>query len=341
MTMPASERVLHPRHGIHDPAPGPPPRTPGSVRRTTTIDMLRRAGVDGPLELAGSGRDLLTGAGGPAWVLAEASCLGVVDFPGGRVLTGLSTSPRRPLEALLGASVSSGFRRRLDEADPPLADGEPLLYQLLDDFPVATLISGHAVAAQTPPGEEIPGASSHPGLVADLCAGFESGGTIMAEIGTRGRAPVVTGPEAPSLAAGDDPDAWHAAGTLPPGSMRRARRIDVTRLGEGADAAVDAMFRDSYVLTDGTETIIHEYALTARAADGVITKCEARPRVLPWVECPAASASASRLAGQPLRTLRSHVRSTFTGTSTCTHLNDMLRALADVPALLEHTGTIS
>jgi hypothetical protein len=40
------------------------------------------------------------------------------------------------------------------------------------------------------------------------------------------------------------------------------------------------------------------------------------------------------LAGQPLAGLRAHVRQTLTGTSTCMRLNDTLRALEDVPALL-------
>jgi hypothetical protein len=32
------------------------------------------------------------------------------------------------------------------------------------------------------------------------------------------------------------------------------------------------------------------------------------------------------------------VRDTFTGPTTCTHLNDTLRSLEDVGALLEHLG---
>jgi Protein of unknown function (DUF2889) len=340
-------RDLHPRHGIHEPTSGTPPRLPGSARRTTTIDMLRPAGPHGPLELAGRGRDLLTGSGGAGRELASASCHAVIDFLGGRLLTELSTSPGRPLDGLLGTRVSSGFRGRLDATDPSLNTDDTLLYQLLDDFPVATLVSGHAVGAALEPGQELPPMAGRPGFMPDMCAGFATGGTIMNGIGADGRPPVVTGPGAPSLADGADPAAWHATTPLPPGSMRRARRIDVRPMPDvapgaaagrpvtSAPAMVDAMFRDSYVLPDGTETIIHEYTLTARIDDGTVMTCAARPRVLPWVECPAAAASAARLAGQPLRSLRSHVHASFSGTSTCTHLNDMLRALADVPVLLE------
>jgi hypothetical protein len=37
----------------------------------------------------------------------------------------------------------------------------------------------------------------------------------------------------------------------------------------------------------------------------------------------------------PLSELRERVRGEFVGTSTCTHLNDTLRAIADLDALLD------
>ena len=39
--------------------------------------------------------------------------------------------------------------------------------------------------------------------------------------------------------------------------------------------------------------------------------------------------------GRPMRGLRRHVRDSFLGTSTCTHLNDTLRSPEDIPALLK------
>jgi hypothetical protein len=341
MTLTPAARTLHPRHGLHEPTSGTPTRLPGSVRRTSTVDMLRPDGLDGPLILAGRGRDLLTDAAGEANTVSEAGMRAVVDFVGGRFVRELSTDPVRPLDALIGVRASSGFRGRLDEADPHLAGEHDLLYLLLDEVPVTTLISGQAVSAGT--SEQgmkaemarqgtMPGRAGRPGFVAGLCAGFATGGTIMNGIEATGLPPTVTGPTAPSLVAGDDPDAWHETAPLPPHAMRRARRIDVV---PGEHASVDAFFRDSYVLPDGLETVIHEYTLTADIQGGVLTRCEARARVLPWVECPAAVASASRLAGVSLTGLRKHVRDRFTGTTTCTHLNDMLRALEDVPALLD------
>lgn len=339
-------RALHPRHGIHAPTAGTPERAPGSVRRTATMDMVRPNGLLGPLVLTGRARDLATGRNGAATVLAASACTARIDFIGGRVLTEISVTPDRPaLQALVGLRVSSGFRSAVAAADPRLSAEDGLLNLLLDDFPVATLVSGHAVGAGLagPRRDALSlsgtgaGASGQPqsgrtGFQRDLCAGFADGGTIMNDIDATGRPPVVTGPSAPPLATGDHLG-WHETGRLPPHAMRRSRRMDVT---PGPLASVDVLYRDSHVDEDGTETIVHEYTVSATVdtADGVVASCIATPRVLPWVECPAAALSAGRLAGQPVSGLRRHVRDTFLGTSTCTHLNDTLRSLEDIPALL-------
>jgi hypothetical protein len=57
--------------------------------------------------------------------------------------------------------------------------------------------------------------------------------------------------------------------------------------------------------------------------------------VLPWQECPAALGSAGRINGMAVGELRNRIRTEFVGTSTCTHLNDTLRALGDLGALLD------
>jgi len=104
---------------------------------------------------------------------------------------------------------------------------------------------------------------------------------------------------------------------------------------------VEAMFRDTYTDDDGHETVLHEYRLDL-AADraGVVVRSEAEPRVLPWTECPAAAASASGLTGHPLDEVRDLVRVAYRGTTTCTHLNDLLRSLGDVPALWQELTAV-
>lgn len=146
---------------------------------------------------------------------------------------------------------------------------------------------------------------------------------------------IVTGPEAPDLDHGADPWAWHQLAALPRHAMRRRRRIDVYEGGTG-QVGIDAMFRDTYVRSDGVETIIHEYTLDAvvDSETGVVVDSRATPRVLPWQECPGAVASAERIEGMTLRELHFRVRREGAGTSTCTHLNDLLRSVADVAALI-------
>ena len=56
--------------------------------------------------------------------------------------------------------------------------------------------------------------------------------------------------------------------------------------------------------------------------------------VLPRAQCPAAVASAERIPGTTFDDLRLRVRRELVGTASCTHLNDTLRALADLGALL-------
>jgi hypothetical protein len=55
--------------------------------------------------------------------------------------------------------------------------------------------------------------------------------------------------------------------------------------------------------------------------------------VLPYPECPWAAASAQRLEGVNVADLPTVVKQEFAGTSTCTHLNDLLRSLRDVHRL--------
>ena len=82
---------------------------------------------------------------------------------------------------------------------------------------------------------------------------------------------------------------------------------------------------------------MHEYGVraTVDAVARTVRAIEAAADVLPWAECPAAVGSAARVAGHALAELRPWVRKTFTGTSTCTHLNDTLRGLADVDVLID------
>ena len=198
---------------------------------------------------------------------------------------------------------------------------------------MAALISGYSLL-YTGAVNPAPGDLS---FQADVCAGWRSDGTMMVSIGRGDGVPVPVGPAAATLEPQDDPLSWHPIETLAPGAVRRRRLVDVAG---GPRPQVWAMFSDTHVDDNGRETVLHQYVVEAEvdAAGETLLSCRATPKVLPWNECPEAAGSAERLAGVPLEDIRSLVGADLKGTSTCTHLNDLLRSLGDLPALLATLG---
>lgn len=285
------------------------------------------------MQVEAIGRDLLTRADGTAEVVAAAKMEAAVDFAKDRTLRSIDVDPPLPSrEELIGVRVSSGFRRLLDAAVPDEDRTASLRYQLLDDLPTAVLVSGVAIASL---GYFPPRGSFDFSSRADICAGWATGATILTEAAVLGHPPIVAGPPAPPLPVPADPSGWHPTGPMTPHSTRRWRRIDLWSAGPDDALSVEAFFRDSHTDGDGTEIVVHEYVVTAELERGsdVFRSCQADIGVLPWVECPAAAASAGRLAGTGAADLRERIRDSFVGTSTCTHLNDTLRALAALPFL--------
>ncbi len=297
-----------------------------SIRRTSHIDMH----VEGAeVELLGGARDLITTATGSR-VAAEACLRASVDTNG--ALAALTIAPPSGnSDSLVGRQVAGGFRDAVHAAFPDdAARGTPLAL-LLDDLPVATLISGYARLYSG----DVPADAAKAGMKSDICSGWRSQGTMMTSVRAGIGVPVTLGPTAPSLDADREFDAagWHDIDPLPEGSMRRRRMIDIHLAGDRWE--VNAMFRDTHVQPGGHETVLHEYALTANvdAASQMFLTCSAVPRVLPWVECPVAAASADRLVGHRVDEVRDYVRRELRGISTCTHLNDLLRSLGDIDRL--------
>jgi hypothetical protein len=325
--------------GPADPVTPAPARPRASVRRTSTIDTHRPEGLLGPPVVEARARDLWTAADGTAEVLDTARIGAHLDGPQHH-LSAIESSPDVPgLQDLLGAVVGPGFRAKVDAAVPELAGTGSLLYLLLDDMPGATLVSGYAMLHGGVVGNVVH--DEYLDARGDLCAGWAVDASMMTIIRETGINPTPHGPEAPPLTDGDDELAIHPTEPLEPFGMRRLRRLDVMAPpSAGAPHPVAVFFRDTHVDADGHETIVHEYSVDLRvdASTRSVVDIVARADVLPWKECPGAIASAARLAGRPLADLRPWVRATFVGTSTCTHLNDVLRGIADVDRLIGVLG---
>jgi hypothetical protein len=334
-----------------DPAARPPRRRPGSVRRTSSLDMSWPGGQGTAMQMVGRARDLFTDADGTASALAYDTFTAVVGVD--RTITEISVEPVRPgIQRLVGARGGGGLRAAIDEAAPDDRRDHTPLALLLDDIAGASLVGGFAwsrhrddwmggaQARSQTDGPRVPASEMaiQRRPMVGICAGFRPGSGALSADGTTSSGGGHNVAPVPPLTDPSDPTGWHTLDPLAPVGMRRARRMDVWR--EGDEFRIDAHFRDSCSDPELVEVAVHEYLLdaTVDATTGIVTRLVANPRVLPYAECPAASPNVGWLVGLPLAELRTRVLEVLRGPDCCTHLNDALRALADVTALLDATG---
>ena len=318
---------------LDDSQTGTPARRPGSVRRTSSIDMVWPDGFGSPLHLVGRARDLVTTEAGEAIVVGEAEMRAAVGDE--RRVTSIETVPERPgIEGLVGTQGGSYLRTAIDHALPGEREAATPLYLLLDDIAGTSLIAGYAWMRHRPPDLPRPERPIEVGVRKGriICSGLRPGGTAQAMFTTGGESGHAVR-RAGALVADGDAHAWHDFPERPLVCMRRHRRVDVGI--DGDELAVDSFFRDSCWEPDGTEMALHEYSVSARIdrATLALNAVEAFPRVLPFPECQWAPEHVTLLVGRPVQTFRTDVQTTLMELQCCTHLNDMLRCLAEVPAL--------
>jgi hypothetical protein len=241
------------------------------------------------------------------------------------VIGSVHTPVSPALRSLTGTSLRHGFRKVI--AAGHYAESGSLVAQLLDDLPVVVMVAGYSTAVEGAPVREQP----NPDRIG-VCMGWRPGGTVDLALMKSGTIPIRTGPPAPALDA-FDPSGWHSLPELERHAVRRLRQLDLTRTNGAFH--VEAMFRDSHMDSDGHETVIHEYDLAAQIdmSTQEILAIESTPRVLPYRECPKAADSTRRVAGMSVSNVRRAVPTTLSGVSSCTHLNDLIRTLGDVPLL--------
>jgi hypothetical protein len=201
-------------------------------------------------------------------------------------------------------------------------------------MPAAALISGYAWMRLARREGHDPGSLVPADLLArmsDLCSGWRTGGEAVASIATSHGMPIQDCPPAP--VDDSDPWGWHATGPLDRDWMRRRRCLDVA-VDDDGDFSIWAMFRDTVGEEDGAEVVLHEYVVTASGTGSVVGAVAAEPRVLPFPECPAAADAVGDLVGCELAELSTSVPELLTGIRSCTHLNDLLRALGGVADLV-------
>jgi hypothetical protein len=338
----ASKVLPPPPKSTANPAPA---RRGNSVRRTSSIDVSWPDGEQGGRLFVGRVRDYLTPtAGKPGKVLDFAEFRARIADD--KTINAITAEPPLPgIERLVGMRGGNHLRLFLKETMPHLiADGAPI-YLALDDISGTALVSAFAwshwqgdlmqsMRARMSP-EELAK------LMADrvnVCWGLQEGNS-----GVRGDGPTrdVAGTEAGDVRNPADPEGWHELYDPEGPGFRRARRIDVMRDPGAGLIRVDAAFQDSVALKAGGRGAIHEYniAATIDAETLEILALEPEARILPFSECPGAIHNARRLIGSNLAAIRDSVLSQLRGPEGCTHLNDALRALAEVPKLAGYLET--
>jgi hypothetical protein len=276
-------------------------------------------------------------AGGPPVICAEDEFEALLRWD--RTILSIEARPERPaLSRLPGERGGGRLRQVLREAVPDELGRATPLYLILDDISGTSLVAGWAWTQWDPDWlANIQTVMSNPEIAKafatreGVCIGFAPGASVLSTEST-----MALGSPVPDLRHPEDPEGWHEFPAREEGiAMRRARRIDV-RLDDVI--VIDAAFQDSATTPAGGRAAVHEYSLTMTADPTSLTvlSLHAEPRILPQPECPSATANLSRLLGTKLPALRENVFAELKGTAGCTHLNDALRALADVPALLAY-----
>jgi hypothetical protein len=290
--------------------------------------------------LVGRARDIVTPRSAGPPIICREDAFEAALRPD-RTIVAIEATPALPaLSRLVGERGGGGLRQVLDKVVPEERRDATPLYLILDDISGASLVAGWAWS-QWDPDWLTNGRAALKGFDlekafrsrAGICSGFAPYSSAL-DPGTDR-----SGTPAPDLRRPEDPEGWHAFTIQSGVGMRRARRIDVWLDNV---IVVDSAFQDSATTPAGSRAVVHEYRLqlTADPTSMRVLSVAAEPRVLPFVECTAAPANLGRLIGAPLPELRDRVLAELRGTAGCTHLNDALRALAEVPALVNHVREV-
>jgi hypothetical protein len=229
----------------------------------------------------------------------------------------------------LRKSTAAVFPEEIREATP--------LHLLLDDYAGASLVANWAWTQWMPDAyqrrkESGVVTAGRKGRMVGVCSGFRPGASSLNSDGSVNPTVQMSTRVAP-LQNPSDAWGWHPLREQQGVGMRRARRMDVW-----VDDCVwiDVGFQDSATSPEGGRIAVHEYSVRASASTESyeLLSLEAHAHVLPYRECPEPVSNIGRLVGRRLAEFRSEVPTVLSGVLGCTHLNDVLRSLSDVPALV-------
>lgn len=319
-----------------------PPRPANSLRRTTSIDVSWPGGTDQPRLFIGRVRDYRTGSPDqPGTQVGAAELRAVLDDD--KTIRSISATPEPSrLQEIVGHRAGGHLRLFVREIMPELVENAVPLYLVLDDLSGSALVSNISWAMWDPTTLMLDRRANMSDAEfeemmagrANVCWGLAEGNSGLT---SRRDVTEVAAADAGELRNPADVHGWHDFAENDGPGFRRARRIDVWRDPSTGLLTIDSAFQDSSSKKDGGRTAIHEYLLRVTADPDTleVLSLEAEPRILPFHECPGAVANSQRLVGSSLADIRDEVLRQLRGPEGCTHLNDAMRALADVPVLVK------
>lgn len=319
-----------------------PIRPANSIRRTSSIDVSWPDGDQGDRLFVGRVRDYRTPpTGGPGTLLDEAEFRARLALD--KTVNSITATPAPPrIEDLVGVRGGNHLRLFIKETMPELISQGAPIYLALDDISGTALVSAFAWSQWHENWAERLRATMKPEEFerlmverANVCWGLQEGNS---GLNPSGLPQNVAEADAGDLRNPADPQGWHELPENDGPGFRRARRIDVMRDEAKGIIRIDAAFQDSAARRNGSRVAIHEYniAATADLSTLELLTLEPEARILPFSECPGAVRNTQRLIGGRLPEIREQVIANLRGPQGCTHLNDALRALAEVPKLADY-----
>jgi len=317
-----------------------PPRPLHSLRRTASQQAYWPDGIGRNYEMISRARDLFTGASpdettlcGEDWVTAQMQIDTVVNsFSASRCAAELSQ--------LTGLRVGGQLRKAVAEALPDEPRNSTRLYRMIDDMAGGAFLSGASWQSWLAGGMDDYAKAIGMGSVMKMvmegtCQTYAPGSPALHPDGRQNQELAY---RSIGLIAADrsvDPDAWHEMPAFDGPNQSRLRFMDVWR--EGGKVRVTFGFQDSSAFP-GTDLrrLFHEYRGQAVVDPDnfILEEIEMEFGSLPYTLCHNAAVSPQQLVGRSLADFRKTVIDLLKGTAGCTHLNDSLRTLQDVPALV-------
>jgi hypothetical protein len=312
-----------------------------ALARAFVLDVTPRRKLALAADVRGCAVDCLSSQSSP---LRRVDLSAAIDDDG--VLGRFECVPDPPIE-LLGRTAGRGFRAALQ----PLTESGPtgrLLRRMLWDLPILAQVAGQTALLDH---DAARAEMTFNRRGTDQCSGWRADGEMMRRVD--GNAGILVMPLGPRTTHSLTERWIGRQPALAPMATRRERVLEVgSRDPAGlrdlrGQGPVTVRYRDSYADPDGLSRALHEWTVHTVLADsglggsGLAGSGDARfgkfaveAGRLPWVECPAAGLSAHRLDGHAMADVEQMIGAGFAGISTCTHLNDTLRGLAELPDLI-------